>query len=984
MKWTNTLKHFFLFLICFQLMTLGLPIANNEVLAKPRTSKKLEMNPEILPGLAAKVDVVEDEFGTPHIFGKNFKDVFFMQGFLHARDRFFQMDVTRRTVEGSLAELLGVGPNNSILSSDVQLRGLNLKASVTKALSMMQKETRQFLKAYSDGVNAYLKDNPLPAEYQALKITQKRMWTETDCLLVGKGLALSLSFDTGDINNTLALQAYQAAGMAQGFDGSALFFEDVFRVAPFDPSFSIPDATGRPFSTTGTKANNQRLSAKVQEQQKWAKHISDTIKPETLEMAQDYLNKVKNIPLLANGAEGHDPDRGSNWFILSGRLTDSGAPLLNNDPHLGFNTPPIWYQVQLNVTKGKGKKLLNVTGVSLAGVPGVVLGHNDDIAWGATTSNFDVTDVYQEQIKAQFGSVSIIHDGKEEPVIFRDEFFRANQVVDGMNDNLVMIPASDSVPGRFPSVPRRNGGPIVSINLSAQTALTLQYTGFGPTLEVETFLGFNRAKNVDDFKKALEFFDVGSQNFSVITTTGDMAYFTTGEVPIREDLEAGKVNGAPPFLIRNGVTGNEWMSIRNRQPNQVLQYEILPFNELPQVVNPTNGFVVTANADPTGITANNNPFERKRATGGIYYLAATGYASGARNARLTKDIQEAIASGQKITVEMARRFQADVRMRDAEILMPFIQQAFANATAVNAPTELSALAKDAGISEAVNRFKTWDFSTPTGLKSGYDSFVAFGSDPSQKQIDDSVSTTIYSLWRSQMVRDTIDATLQSMQLTRLPDNATSMASLRNLLDKFSSNKGKGVSGIFFFGNTGLDSASPEVQRDFVILRSLRRALDSLAGPDFALAFQGSTKQSDYRWGALHRVSFPSMLGVNTDFTIPSVNGKFQSPVPGLFGLPRDGGFDVPNASGHSVRARGVNDFTFRSGPSKRTTIVMKPGAIDFTTAIPGGQSAAPNSKFFDNLLQFWLTADVYPVRDITKPTAAPNEKRTTFAPFRKE
>jgi acyl-homoserine lactone acylase PvdQ len=155
MKWTNTLRHFFLFLICFQLMTLGLPTAKNEVLAKPKTSQKLEINPEILPGLAAKVDVVEDEFGTPHIFGKNFKDVFFMQGFLHARDRFFQMDVTRRTVEGSLAELLGVGPNNSILSSDVQLRGLNLKASVTKALSMMQKETRQFLKAYSDGVNAY-------------------------------------------------------------------------------------------------------------------------------------------------------------------------------------------------------------------------------------------------------------------------------------------------------------------------------------------------------------------------------------------------------------------------------------------------------------------------------------------------------------------------------------------------------------------------------------------------------------------------------------------------------------------------------------------------------------------------------------------------------------------------------------------------------------------------------------------------------------
>lgn len=980
MKWTNALKHFFMFLICIQLICIGLPTANNQALAKPKPSQKVEVNPEAISGLAAKVDVVEDEFGIPHLFAKSLDDVYFMQGFLHARDRFFQMDVTRRTVDGTLSEILGPGDNNSNLSSDVQLRGLNLKDAVNKAFPMMQKETRDALKAYTKGVNAYLNANPLPPEYQALKITQKRMWTETDCLLVGKGLALSLSFDTGDIANTLALQNYQDAGMKQNFNGTALFFEDVFRIAPFDPTFAIPDATGKSIAETSNKVNNQERQARLLEQQEWAKHISENIKPETLEMAQDYLDKVKNIPLLANGALGHDPDRGSNWFILSGKLTDSGSPLLNNDPHLSFGAPPIWYQIQLNVTKGK-KKLLNVTGVSLAGVPGVVLGHNDDIAWGATTSNFDVTDVYQEQVDAQFGGVSIIHDGKKEPVIFRDETFRINRVTDGKTDNLEIVPPSSDVPGRFPSVPRRNGGPIISINLTAQTALTLQFTGFGPTFEVETFLGFNKAKNLTDFKNALQFFDVGSQNFSVITTTGDMAYFTTGEVPIREDLEAGKVNGVPPYFIRNGVTGNEWLPVKNKQPNQILQYEILPFAELPQVVNPVNGFVVTANSDPIGSTASNNPLGLKRQTGGIYYLAGTGYASGARASRLTKDIQGAIASGKKITTEMARRFQADVRMRDAEILMPYILQAFANAQGTDAPAELAALAKDPAITEAVTRFKTWDFSTPTGLRMGYDAFVPYNqSEPSQQQVDNSVSTTIYSLWRSQMVRNTIDSTLQGVQLTRLPDNATTMAALRNLLDSFPKNKGKGTSGIFFFGNNTLTNASPEVQRDFVILSSLQKALTTLAGPDFALAFQGSTKQSDYRWGFLHRVVFPSMLGRMTDYTIPSANGNFRSPIPGLFGLPRDGGFDVPNASGHSVRAKAVNDFMFGSGPSKRSTIVMKPGAIDFTTAIPGGQSGSLTSKFRDNLLNFWLVADVYPLRDIKKTVAEPSSKVTSFIP----
>jgi penicillin amidase len=264
---------------------------------------------------------------------------------------------------------------------------------------------------------------------------------------------------------------------------------------------------------------------------------------------------------------------------------------------------------------------------------------------------------------------------------------------------------------------------------------------------------------------------------------------------------------------------------------------------------------------------------------------------------------------------------------------------------------------------------------------GYDSFVPYNqSDPTQKQIDNSVSTTIYSVWRSQMIRDTIDSTLQKLQVTTLPDNPTTMAALRNLLDSFPKNKGKGVSGVFFFGNNTLTNASPETQRDFVILNSLRKALTSLAGPDFALAFQGSTKQSDYRWGFLHRVVFSSDLGRTSEFSIPSTNGNFRSPLPGLFGLPRDGGFDVPNASSHSVRATGVNDFMFFSGPSKRSTTVMKAGAIDFTTAIPGGQSASLTSKFRDNLLSFWLVADVYPVRTLKKTVAEPSSKVMSFLP----
>lgn len=986
MAYPTNLKRFTTMFLCLLLCSYWLSPNISQASSNIRTNtihtNNIELTPEIVKGLVAKVEVIEDKFGTPHIFAKNLKDVYFMQGMLHARDRFFQMDVTRRTVEGSLAELLGPGDDNSNIDSDVQLRAFNLKSAVNAALPMMRKETRDILKSYTKGVNAYLMANPLPAQYQKLKISQKRMWTETDCLLVGKGLALNLSFDIDDLTNTIALQKYQAAGAKQGFDGSALFFEDLFRNAPFIPTFSIPDATGKSLTTETSKASKVSKEAKAfqLEQKHWGEYIEKNIKPETIEMAEEYLEKIKRIPLLAPRSNATERERGSNWFLLSGKLTDSGAPLLNNDPHLSLGNPPIWYQMQLNATKGN-KKLLNVTGVSLAGVPGIVLGHNDDIAWSATTSTFDVTDVYQEQIEAQFGMISIIHDGKKEPVVFRDETFRVNQIADGKTDNIQVVPPSNSVPVRLPIVPRRNNGPIISLSLASSTALSIQFTGSGPTFEIETFLDFNRAKNVSEFQKALEFFDVGSQNFGVVTTTGDVGYFTSGEIPLREDLQAGKISGAPPTLIRNGVTGNEWIAKSQRPANQALNYEILPFSEMPQVVNPTNGFIVTANADPVGVTANNNPFERKRANGGIYYIAGSSFASGSRASRLTLDIQDAVKSGKKITTEMARRFQADTRMRDAEILMPYIQQAFSNAQKPDAPAMLALLATDPGISEAIQRFKTWDFSTPTGLRLGYDSFTPYNqSEPSQQQIDASVSTTIYSLWRTTIIQNTIDAALSSRQLTDVPPGRFAISALRNLLDNFSTNKGKGKSGISFFSAPNLSTSSPEAQRDFIILSSLRKTLDTLAGPDFALAFQGSKKQNDYRWGFLHRIVFVSDLGFSSDFSIPSANSNIRAPLAGLPGLPRDGGFDIPNASSHNIRADKVNSFMFFSGPSKRTTIVMKPGAIDFTTAIPGGQSQIPNNKFYDNLLQFWLVADVYPVASTKQQITEQQEKVTVFIP----
>ncbi|MEW6729709.1 MAG: penicillin acylase family protein [Acidobacteriota bacterium] len=929
----------------------------------PQALRPQSIEPTMMAGLKAKVEVIRDKFGIPHIFAKRLEDAVFMQGFLHAQDRFFQMDVTRRTAEGTLAEVLGPGPNNSVLLGDVQLRALGLSRSAAAAFPLLRAETRRLLKAYTRGVNSYLANNPLPAEYQELKITQKRMWTELDCLSVAKAIAFSLSFDLNDITYTLALQAYQAAGQAQGFDGAALFYEDMYRTAPFDPTFTVPDALGRSVNETAANTREDQATKQLREQQRtWSQHLARTIKPATLRLAEQYVARLREIPYLANSVRTHDARNGSNWFILSGQLTESGFPMLTGDQHFDFSTPPIWYQIQLNTKGGGGERPVNVIGVSVPGAPGVALGHNDNVAWAATITVFDVTDVYQEEIAPEFGGLSTIYKGKREPVTLRTETFRANQVTADKTDNIVVVPPSDSVPARFATVPRRNNGPILALDLSARTALSLQNPGLGPTLEVEAFLDMNRSRSIKEFQRALQFFDVGSVNMAVISTKGDIAYFTTGELPLREDLEAGKVNGVPPFLIRDGRGGNEWQSLRRREPRQALPNDILPAEEMPQVINPPRGFVVSANNDPAGTTANNNPLEKRRPNGGIYYLSG-GYDFGSRAARLTREIQQAVQSGKKISVEMARRFQASGKMRDAEILMPFIQQAFANAQKPDAPAALAALAADAGVSEALARFAQWDFTTPTGLRIGYDAFVPFNqSEPTEAQISASVATTIYSMWRSFIVRNTLDAALAPHQIAAVSgyEGEIALSALRNLLDKFAMRKGVGASGIAFFSVPSLSDASAEAQRDFLILQSLRQALDTLAGPDFELAFHGSTNQRDYRWGMLHRGFFPHQFGDDSRFTIPSMDGNFRSPLPGLYGIPRDGGYEVPNACSHNVRARGVNDFMFVHGPSQRFTVVMKPGAIDAVNALPGGQSGDLNSPFHDNLLNFWLVCDVYP------------------------
>src|SRR5262249_33258081 len=244
--------------------------------------------------------------------------------------------------------------------------------------------------------------------------------------------------------------------------------------------------------------------------------------------------------------------------------------------------------------------------------------------------------------------------------------------------------------------------------------------------------------------------------------------------------------------------------------------------------------------------------------------------------------------------------QSDVVLHDATVLVPYIEQAYRDASTPGAPPQLAAFAADPAVTEAVQRLAGWDGSTPTGIPEGYDAADLNGArgTPSVTEVANSIAATIYSLWRGQILKNTIDATLERVGLSSvLPSGDRALVALRHLLDTFPTSHGVGASGLNFFAVPGV--ASPEAARDVLLLENVKDALNLAASPAFAPAFGGSTSQDNYRWGKLHRISFAHPL--DGPFSIPPAAG-FGDLAPGLPGIATDGGYDTVDAATHALRA----------------------------------------------------------------------------------
>ncbi len=898
-----------------------------------------------LHGLKAGALVTRDIHGIAHIHALNDHDLYFLQGYVHAQDRLFQMDTARRRASGTLAELLGP----AALASDVELRTIGIRRAAERSLPVISRESRDALEAYARGVNAWVAGAAsLPPEYAALEIRRFQKWTALDSMTVAKSITFSLSFGLEDIDNTIALQTYSAVFDPQlgAGTGATLFSQDLWRSQPFSSASTVPDATqtqpGAPSAQGG-----------------WRLHDGHHARM----LALRYALRVRALPFFKDRMS-RDQRPASNQWAVAGWRSASGRPMVANDPHLALQQPSTFYPIHLSSVGS------DVMGNSFAGAPFVVVGQTRHIAWGATVSPLDVTDVFQEQVVPDAASpsgLSTILLGSLKHVMAIPQTFRVNQL-DGVMDNLAVVPPGGAVPAVTLIVPHRNNGPIVELDIANGTAISVQYTGFSGTRELDALRIWNRAWNLADFKHGLQYFDSGTQNLAYADIDGNIAYFAASEVPLREDLQLGIVNGVPPWFIRNGTGGNEWLPLQAVPAGQAIPYQILPANEMPQLVNPPSGWFVNANNDPAGTVLDNDPLNTLRPGGGLYYLNA-GYDMGLRAGRITQLISGGLAQ-RPLTFADMQTIQADVVLPDAATFLPYLLQAFERAGQRRAPAALGALAAPAAMREARARLAAWSHKAPTGIVEGSDAADLNGvlSQPSAQEVADSVAATLYTVWRAQFIANTIDATLDGVSQQAgvslpKPGSDLTLTALKTLLQR--PQPGIGASGLNFFNVPGVDSAAD--RRDILLLKSLADALERLAGPHFEAAFGRSTDLSTYRWGRLHRIVFEHPLG--GVFNLPSVNPLGAA----LPGYPADGGFGTVDVAGFDVRANNAASFMFSHGAVNRFVAEGLRWGMRAESAWPGGTSGVLGSPYYSNLLPGYLTNDTVPLLiraiDLARATA---------------
>ncbi len=501
-----------------------------------------------VPVLGADVEVLRDAQGVPHVYADTAEDLFRAQGYVHAQDRFFEMDLRRHVTAGRLSEL--VGADEAALQADVVVRTLGWRRTAEAELELLDPQTVAYLQAYAEGVNAYLEDRSpgeLSLAYTVLGLqlpaAEIEPWTPVDSVSWLKALAWDLRSNYSD-------ELGRGLLLARG--------ETPARVAQLYPDYPATNPVIVPDALLDAAAPSARAVPRTP--------------PGAEEALAGTLAALQGAgPLLSGTTEG----LGSNSWVVSGEHTASGAPLLANDPHLAPASPSTWHQVGLHCREVGPGCPFDVAGFSFSGMPGVFVGRNADVAWGLTTLYADHTDFVLEKVDG--GTYE--RDGRSLPLLEREEVVE----VAGGEPVTVTVRETDAGPllsdaleplgtlGRALPVPA--GSPPRGTGY----AVALRWTATEPGRTMDAVFAIDRARSAQDVVAGARLLDVPGQNivFAEQGTGGSIGYVVPSRVPVR-----GQGDGTVPVAGWDSAYG--WTGY-------------VPAEELPLVIDPERGWMATAN-----------------------------------------------------------------------------------------------------------------------------------------------------------------------------------------------------------------------------------------------------------------------------------------------------------------------------------------------------------------------------------------------------
>jgi len=871
------------------------------------------------PGLSAPVDVVRDVYGVPHIYAATEPDAAFANGFIQASDRISEMDILRHFAEGRVAELFG-GLEPQQIDDDLTMRMHRFHEFADQTLAALRASTEPVdrdlvieLERYADGVNQYVTElvagkHAFDPEVTVLFDAGRfEPWTPTDSLAIGylqqwtlqydeSELALQSFFDTARATFDLASQPDRLRRAGAGIDLRSL--------QPMDPTSTI-DGFPNVTNDTGTRAKPRVTRARPVVPEKLLADGQRALRPDSA-----LFRKLK------------DPKNGSNNWVVGPSLAD-GKPILSNDPHLELINPPVWHLLQITVP---GK--LDVAGVSFPGIPGVILGHNAHIAWGATVVSHDANDFYLETIApcTAGGGDCVQFDGGEVPLQTFTETVKVGALGTIIDEKTVTY---ELVPHHGPILPIVDNHDIVP--RTGGQAISVRYTGYGPSFAFRALYRLNHAASRAEAFDALRDFTFGGQNWVIVDDAGSIGWTSTNQIPLRpaacQTFDA-KTNptGIAPFFVLPGDGSCEWEGFMD--PRYV-----------PHAIDPAQGFLASANQDPVGATFDGDPLNGPVVDGRPLY-AGWNYDPGLREGRITRRLQALAASGRPITIDDLAGIQGDTHSNFGELLRPAIVAAIAKfdeelATPGTHPdlsafvTGLSAT-KRTRLDEAGARLAAWTLATP----------AAVAPTASDAEIADSAATSIFNFWvvhfMSRAFSDEEAALGRFVDVDRAA--VLVLAHPSQLASEIAVETGEPILCDDLRTTGTIESCTLEV------LIALDQALDAARGSSgFATA-----DQTQWRWGKLHTLRLLP-LTPSTKLELPPVDDPDTTL---RDGYPRPGDNYVVDACHPGTRDL---DFTYAHGPSMRhITQFDAPGVPHTRMALPGGQIFDRGSGHYRDLIDtYW-------------------------------